>query len=76
VELTISTCEACQCTKLPGAGYGELSPRNALLLPWSEVAVDLIGAWKITVAAQTIEFRALTCVDTVTDLAEISRINN
>ena len=30
---------------------------------------------KITVAAQAIEFRALTCIDTVTNLAEISRIN-
>ena len=33
VEHTISTYEACQHTKLPGAGYGELPPRNALLLP-------------------------------------------
>jgi hypothetical protein len=57
--------------------FCELPPRNALLLQWSEVAVDLIGPWKkITVATQAIEFRALTCIDTVTNLAEISRINN
>ena len=68
--------QPCQRKKLPGTGFGELPPRNALLLPWSEVAVDLIGPWKITVAAQAIEFRALTCIDTVTNLAEISRINN
>ena len=47
-------------TKFPGACFGELSPRNALLLQWSEVTVDLIGTWKITVAAQAIEFRAST----------------
>ena len=41
-------------------GFGELPPRNALLLQWSEVTVDLIGPWKITVTAQMIEFRALT----------------
>ena len=76
VEHIVRVCEACQRTKLPGTGFGELPPRNALLLPWSEVAVDLIGPWKITVAAQTIEFRALTCIDTVTNLAEISRITN
>ena len=76
VEHIVRVCEACQRTKLPGTGFGELPPRNALLLPWSEVAVDLIGPWKITVAAQTIEFRALTCIDTVTNLAEISRIIN
>ena len=33
VEHTVSTCEACQRPKLPGAGYGdELPPRNVLLL--------------------------------------------
>ena len=77
MEHIVSICEACQCKRLPGTGFGELPPtRNALLLPWSEVAVDLIGLLKITVAAQVIEFRALTCIDTVTNLAEISRINN
>jgi hypothetical protein len=40
--------------------FGELPPRNALLLQWSEVTVDLIGPWKIKVGAQAIEFRALT----------------
>ena len=76
VEHIVSICEACQRTKFPGTGFGELPPRNALLLPWSEVAVGLIGPWKITVATQAIEFRALSCIDTVTDLAEISCINN
>ena len=76
VEHIVSIGEACKRTKLPGAGSGELHPRNALLLPWSEVAVNVIGTWKITVTAQAIEFRALTCVDTVTNLPEISRINN
>ena len=42
VEHIVSICEACQHTKLPGTGFGELPPRNALLLPWSEVAVELI----------------------------------
>ena len=40
--------------------------------------MDLIGSWKITVAAQAIEFRALTCVDIVTNLPEfhVSIIKN
>ncbi len=66
VEHIVRVCEACQRTKLPGTGFGELPPRNALFLPWSEVTVDLIGPWKITVATQAIEFRALTCIDMVT----------
>ena len=36
----------------------------------------IIGPLKITVAAQAIESRALTSVNTVTNLPEISRINN
>ena len=60
MEHIISICEACQCSKLPGTGFGEPPTRNTLLLRWSQVAVDLIGPWKITVAAQAIQFRALT----------------
>ena len=41
-------------------GFGELSPRNALLLQCSEVTVDFIGPWKITVTAQAIEFHSPT----------------
>ena len=57
VEHIVTVCEACQRTKLPGTGFGELPPRNALLLPWSEVAVDLIGPWKITVATNLHTYR-------------------
>ena len=41
-------------------GFGELPPRNALLLQCSEVTVDFIGPRKITVTAQAIEFHAPT----------------
>ena len=41
-------------------------------LSWSEVEVDLIGLRKIKVAAQAIEFRALTYIfDKFTNLVEI-----
>ena len=33
VKHIVSICEACQRTKLPGARFGELPPRNELLLP-------------------------------------------
>ena len=57
--------------------YSEHPPRNALLIPWSEVSVDiLIGPLKIAVPAQAIESHALNCIDTVTNLEEISLINN
>ena len=63
VQYTGRTCEACQCIKLPGAGYGELPPRNALLLPWSEVTVDLIGPLKITVCSCTSDLISCSNLD-------------
>ena len=43
---------------------------------WDEVAVNLIGPWKIKVNGQIFVFNALTCVDPVTNLVEIIRIQN
>ena len=60
VEHIASMCEACQNVQnYLVLVFGELPPRNALLLQCSEVTVDFIGLWKITMAAQAIEFRAL-----------------
>jgi hypothetical protein len=64
-------CDACHRHKLLGAGYGELPPREAPLLPWDEVAVDLIDPWKVEVQGQEIEFNALTSIDPVTNLVEM-----
>ena len=76
IERFVLTCEICQKTKLPGPGYGHLPPRNALSTPWLEVAVDLIGPWSIKVNSQELVFHALTCIDTVTNLAEVIHIEN
>ena len=46
------------------------------MTPWSEVMVDLIGPWKIKVNNEDIYFSALTCIDPVTNLVEIIRIEN
>ena len=69
-------CEVCQKNKLIGPGYGLLPPREAPLTPWSEVMVDLIGPWKIKVNNEDIYFSTLTCIDPVTNLVEIIRIEN
>ena len=44
--------------------------------PFDEVAVDLIGPWSFKLNNQVIQFQALTCIDPVTTLAEIVRIDN
>ena len=69
-------CDDCQKNKQLGAGYGHLPARHAQLLPWNEVAIDLIGPWRIDINGQEIEFNALTCIDPVTNLVEIIRIEN
>jgi hypothetical protein len=70
----VHTCDNCQRYKNPGCGYGHLAPRQAPLLPFSEIAVDLIGPWKGTVQGQELEFYALTIVDQVSTLSELIRI--
>jgi hypothetical protein len=67
------SCITCQCTKVPGIGYSHLPKQDALLTPWFEVAIDLIGQWQITIGSQVLSFQAFTCIDTVTnlDLAEV-----
>eukprot|EP00957_Ditylum_brightwellii_P101599 7743267-Ditylum_brightwellii.AAC.1 len=60
----------------PGPGYGMLPPKIAPLVPWSNVAVDLIGPWKITTKGKEIGFNALSSIDLVSNLAEIIWIDN
>ena len=76
IEAFIQSCDVCQRAKLPGIGYGHLPPRDALIAPWYEVAIDLIGPWQVTIGSQILSFQALTCINTVTNLAEVIRINN
>jgi hypothetical protein len=73
-EQRVANCDACQRNEAIGPGCGELPERDAQLLPWNEVAVDLIGPWKISMNGQELEFNALTCIDPVTDLVELTRM--
>ena len=68
-------CPVCQKHKLDGKGYGLLPHREVRSVPFEEVAVDLIGPWKIQVRGKPYEFNALTCIDTVTTLTELVRID-
>jgi len=77
VQDVVSTCDTCQRYKATGPAYGELPPREAPIAPWNEVAVDLIGPWKIPMPnGNELSFCALTCIDPVTNLTELKRINN
>ena len=76
VEHITGSCDACQRMKQPGRPYGFLAAREASLLPWSEIAVDSIGPWTLQVGNQRVEFKALTMIDTVSNLVELVRLDN
>ena len=69
-------CEHCTRHKLSGRGYGLLPEREMRIAPWEEVAIDLIGPWNIKVHGKMVEFNALTCIDTASNLVELIRIDN
>lgn len=70
-------CDACQRHKIDGRGFGHLAPRDVRAAPWEQVDIDLIGPWSITTKTnRTYEFLALTCIDRVTGLTEMIRIEN
>ena len=75
VEEVRKSCQVCRQHKLQGPGYGELSARQVTIAPWEEVHIDLIGPWKVPVNGIEVEFNALTCIDPVTNLVEITRID-
>ena len=69
-------CSDYQKHKLDGKGYGLLPERETRSVPFEEVAVDLIGPWKIQVRGKPYEFNALTSIDPVTNLTEIVQIDD
>jgi transposase InsO family protein len=76
IEDFTSKCDTCQRHKTVGRGHGHTAPKEAPLIPWQQLAVDLIGPWILMVAGQEIEFRALTIIDLVTNLVEIVSIKD
>jgi hypothetical protein len=42
-------CKDCQKHKLAGRGYGLLPEQEVWIAPWEEVAINLIGPWKVKV---------------------------
>ncbi len=69
-------CRDCQKYKLAGCGYGLLPKREVWIAPWEEVAIDPIGPWKVKVNGRQVELNALTCIDTASNLVELTRIEN
>ncbi len=69
-------CKDCQKYKLAGHGCGLLPERELRIAPWKEVAVKLIGPWKVKVNGQQAEFNALTCIDMASNLVKLIHADN
>ena len=67
----------CNASKtVGGKEHGKLPAKQARLVPWDEVHVDCIGPWTITASdGAEYKFNALTCIDPVTNLVDIIRLN-
>jgi hypothetical protein len=77
IEAFFQTCDVCQRHKQPGQPYGHLPPRNDMALPWEEVAVDLVGPWKISLPnIGELRFHGLTIIVTTTTISKLVRIDN
>ncbi len=67
-------CDVCPWTKPSGPGHGLLPNCDIAGAPWEEVAVDLIVPWPVSIPHGTVEFFALTCIDTTPNLVKVARI--
>jgi hypothetical protein len=69
-------CKDCQKHKFAGHCYGLLPKQEVRIVPWEEVAINLIGPRKVKVNGQQVEFNQLTCIDTASNLVELIHVDN
>ncbi len=67
-------CDKFQLPKASGHFHCLLPDRDIAGAPWKEVAVDLIGQWPASTPHASVEFFALTCIDTPINLVKIAQI--
>jgi hypothetical protein len=77
-ESTFCHCLICQEVKPPEHVIGQLTPHEAPLAPWDEVQVDCIGPWTIKLPGhqQDLVFDALMCINPVTNIVELIRVES
>ncbi len=58
-----------------GHDNGLLPKQEVWIAPWEELAINLIGPWKVKVNGQQVEFNSLTCIDTVSNLVKLIHVD-
>jgi hypothetical protein len=69
-------CKDCQKHKVEGRGYGLLPKQEVQISPWEEVAINMIGPWKVKVNSQQVKFNALICIDLVLNRVKLIGVDN
>jgi hypothetical protein len=46
------------------------------IAPWEEVAIDLIGPWKVKVNGKQVEFNELTYIEMASNLVKLIHVDN
>lgn len=67
-------CDKCQGPKPNVPGQGVLPDHDIACAPCEEFTINLIGPWTTFTPHPDIDFFALTCINTTTNLAELKRI--
>ena len=74
VKSVCSKCQACQLTKPKLKKLGHLPPKQADIVPWETLCLDLIGPYVIGTGKKQIKLHCLTMIDPATGWFEIVEI--
>ena len=75
VKYYTKVCDICQRYKKQKNKYGKLPPKEAEVVPWNLLCVDLVGPYTVTLKnnRETTLF-AMTFIDTATSWFEICEV--
>ena len=72
IEKFTKHCKRCQLGKRRKRKYAALPPKQAVITPWQQVCVDLIGPYTVTGKDKTcVEFMCMTMIDPATGWFEV-----
>ena len=73
----VKTCATCQKNKRKRANYGHLPPKEAEIIPWDRMCIDLIGPYKIRRKGKPeLVCNAMTMIDPATGWFELHQITD
>lgn len=75
VESVCAKCDLCQRTKRTKKSYGHLPPKEAEIVPWYTLCVDMIGPYKISrKGKKDLQLWAVTMIDPATGWFEMTSV--